>query len=633
MCGIAGFLIKTNNNASKNLLDLRAMLQALELRGPDDTGTYLNPPVYLGMQRLAIIDRATGRQPMIDPTTGMVIVYNGELYNYQELRQDLIQLGHQFSSNSDTEVILKAYLHWQAGCLQKFNGMFAFAIWDTKQQQLFLARDHTGQKPLYYINTAKLFAFASDLRSLIAHSLIKAELNQSKIAEYLQHRHVPGPETLLKHIFCLPAAHQAILKNQQQLNIKPYWRFRFHTDSQLSLDSFNEQLSTLWPQVIKRHLVSEVAIGGFLSGGIDSSLITMAAAKQIDGFQTFSISFTDKNFDESNYATQVAQQFNCKHTTIPFNGSFETLIKHWLTAFDQPLADPATFPLLLLARAAKKQITVALAGDGADELFAGYQRYLSMLWSSKLRKWPASARQLMCSIFSISARLLNVNSHAYRWLTAASRRLELMQMQFAHEYLSQFHLFRNHEINALINPTLKNSNEPVTPLTLADEPDFKLGLPTSQLLHAMLEYDMQHWLPEQMLVKSDRASMAYSLELRLPFLDREIIELAAGLSSQLLINAKQTKYALRQFNANYFPTTISQRKKQGFAVPLDHWIRQQSGYFSESYLQGCINNKDIFNPRLLNMYWQQHISGQANHGEKLLTLLLFFIWREHLSLH
>ncbi len=615
MCGICGFVLKTTHSKQASLDDLNAMLKRLEFRGPDERGIFENSPTYLGMQRLSIIDRENGKQPLIDEISGVSLVYNGELYNYLELRKTLEKLGHRFRTDSDTEVILKAYLQYDSKCVDYFNGMYAFCLWDPRINSLYMARDHLGQKPFYYINTNKLFAFASDIRSLLAHSLINEKINQSQIKSYLQNRHVPGPNTLVSSIYQLPPGHHANYSDAKGINQRPYWQFQFKPNTNLHLDEFKDKFNALWPEVIKRHLVSEVPLGGFLSGGIDSSLIAIEAAKQSSSFSTFSIGFKDKNFDETAYAQQVANKIGCPHTVIQFEDSFENLLNAWSRAYDQPLSDPAVFPTLSLARESRKQITVALAGDGADELFAGYQRYYSMLIAKNIRKIPAPLRALLSYLFAIKAKLFLSHSAPRRWLTAVSRRLKLMQNNPELEYMSQFHLFNHNELKQI----LKSQSPPLT---------YENQFTQNHIVHNMLQHDANHWLPDQMLVKTDRATMAYSLELRLPFLDRQMIELATELPVNLLINKSKLKYGLRQIASLHLPKSISLRAKHGFAVPIDSWIREDSSFVRDLYAQACVENQDIFNPGILKIYWDQHIKRTHNHGEKLLTLLLFFLWRK-----
>ncbi len=618
MCGICGFITRQAQDPEQHQSVLSMMLEQLIQRGPDDVGSYHQGPAHIGMRRLAIIDINGGQQPLIDPGTGMSLVYNGELYNFQSLKKTLVQKGIHFSTLSDSEVVLQSFIAAQHQCWLAFNGMFAAALWDPNDQQLNLARDRFGQKPLYYIHQPGFFAFASDIRSLLAHPSIHFSLQTSSLPLYLQQRHVPGTQSLLQHIKQLAPGHYMTLNKNFELSIRPYWSPHFVPDEKMDSEQFNEQFTHIWPNVIQRHLLSEVPVGGFLSGGIDSSLIALQATQQKPDFQTLTVGFADPAFDESPWAQKIADYCACQHHHYQFSGSLASMLPLWSQAYDQPFSDPAAFPLLMLCQQARKKMTVALSGDGADELFAGYQRYNSLLLSNKIRILPAIIRNSGNALLKIIARLFPATYQSRRYLDAVTRRLSMISGDLYQEYVNQFHLFDDTFLNNILANAVKKDPQNMTPRN-------------NHIIHNLLEHDLTHWLPDQMLVKTDRASMAVSLETRLPFLDNEIVDLALRTPHHLLIHKHQLKYSLRSMAANVLPMDISLRAKHGFAVPVDQWLRDDSELVQETIRDGLTQLSGLFHTKHIHNLLDQHFSRRQNHGEALLTLLLFFVWHKNMS--
>ncbi|VAW72304.1 Asparagine synthetase [glutamine-hydrolyzing] [hydrothermal vent metagenome] len=618
MCGICGFITRQQTDPKQDQLVLSAMLKQLIQRGPDDEGSYHQGQTHLGMRRLAIIDVNGGQQPLIDPHCAMSLVYNGELYNYQSLKKNLVQKGIHFSTLSDSEVVLQSFIAVQEQCWLEFNGMFAAALWDPNSQQLNLARDRFGQKPLYYIHQPGLFAFASDIRSLLAHPAVHFSVQTNILPLYLQQRHVPGTQSLLQHIKQLAPGHYMTLNRNFELSIRPYWSPHFMPDKAMDIEQFNEQFTHLWPNVIQRHLLSDVTVGGFLSGGIDSSLIALEATQQKPDFQTLTVGFTDPAFDESSWAQKIADHCACQHHHYQFSESLSSMLPLWSKAYDQPFSDPAAFPLLMLCQQARKKMTVALSGDGADELFAGYQRYNSLLLSQRIRMLPAFIRKSGKNILHIIASLFPATHKTRRYLDAITRRLNMINGDLYEEYVNQFHLLDNTFLNSILANVI---NKPLQTLTPSND----------HTIHNLLQHDLLHWLPDQMLVKTDRASMGVSLETRLPFLDNEIVDLALRTPHHLLIHNKQLKYSLRAVASKVLPAEISLRAKHGFAVPVDQWLRDDSELVQELIRDGLSHSSDLFHSKHIHGLLDQHFSNRHNHGEALLTILLFFVWHKNMS--
>lgn len=618
MCGIAGWL---GPGAGTDPSALDRMLETLRLRGPDEAGRFEAPGVALGMRRLAILDLVGGGQPRLDPITGTRLFYNGELYNHRDLRRELESLGHRPRGNSDSEVLLHAWLAWGEDCLPRLNGMFAFAVWQPAERRLYLARDRLGQKPLHYWHDGKstddTLLFGSELRTLLAHPAAPRDIDPIALAEYLRLRHVPGPLTMIRGIRQLPPGALLTWRPDVPPAIGRWWQPQFRPDPRLDLAAAVEEFEALWPAVIRRHLISDVPIGAFVSGGIDSGLVAAEAARQMPGFKTFSISFRDSAFDETPHALATARALGCAHEVFPFDADFATLLEEWVRAYDQPFADPAAFPSLILARETRRRVTVALTGDGGDELFAGYQRYRSTLLGRRLTAIPTPLRRLGAATLALAARPLPSHAPSRRWLDAVARRLRLIQPDAAREYISQFWTWEQSQLQRL--------------LSIAPAPP-RPTLPSGDLLAAMMTYDLGHWLPDQMLVKMDRATMAHSLEARLPFLDNTLVDLAFRIPAHAHIGSLKLKRVLRAAAARKLPLYLASRPKRGFAVPIDQMLRDNAQSVDDLLSTIASRWPHLFQIDIVIKIWSDHNNGKSNHGERLLALLLFSLWGEQLNL-
>lgn len=614
MCGICGIVGPLSSQSGTPQV-IEAMLDQLYLRGPDDVGHHISAGVHMAMRRLAIIDIAGGMQPIQHAQTGVTVIFNGEIYNHQTVRHTLELEGALFSTNSDTEVLLHGYLTYGEHFLKKLNGMFSIAIWDPRDSSLLLARDHLGQKPLYFSQAEQSLLFASDLRCLLKHPQVSKQLNGNSLASYLQLRHVPGPETIIDNIEQLQPGEMLTYRASQPLHREFFWQPEFSADTQMTTESAVEEFESLWPSVIQRHLQSEVPIGAFLSGGIDSSLIVAEAIKQQRPFTTLSVAFGDQSFDESQYAKQVSKQLGSQHQTLHFDLELASLLEKYATAYDQPFADPAALPSLLMCEAAKQLFTVALSGDGGDELFAGYQRYKSALLSQKLAHIPQPLLKSASTCLRLISKGIPAHRSQRRVIDAVIRRLNLVSKDFSLEYQQQFQV-----IDSQLLKAITHLPQPALP---------EQAIQQTPLLSWMMQQDMKQWLPDQMLVKMDRASMASSLELRVPFLDREIVDFALRIPATLQIKHGTLKHLLRSVAAKHFPETIAQRRKQGFGVPVDQLLRSNASLVSDILIGELNKHQDYLHTAMILELWHQHQSLQKNHGETILTILLFLVWHKH----
>ena len=619
MCGIAGYTSNSANNTPHDEQILSDMLARIYWRGPDSEGRFLSPQIALGMRRLAILDIEGGNQPFQDPVSGVTLVFNGEIYNYLELGASLRKKGYKIRSHCDTEVLLHSYLEYGQAFVDQLNGMFAIAVWDPRQKILLLARDHLGQKPLYYWTKGNELVFGSDLRSILAHPSTPDTLNKAALTDFLRYRHIPANSCIIKDIQQLPAGHLFIHQLDKESQQLCYWQPDFVPNPELDAINAIELFNQQWPKAVQRHLHSEVPLGAFLSGGIDSCLVVKEAVKLSPKLKTFSISFSDSAYDETVYAQQTAHMFGCEHHVIPFKASLEPLLKEWLQAYDQPFSDPACFPMLILAREARREVTVALTGDGGDELFAGYQRYRSAQLSRKLTRLPRPIRQHCAGAISAMGSLLPSHLSQRRLIDAVARRLALVQDDASDEYLQQFWCFNEQQLSDIL----------AFPPTTSLKPVLKQTSPRL-FVENMLKHDLENWLPDQMLVKIDRATMAHSLETRSPFLDRQIVELALQIPSKTHFQAGDTKHILRTTAAQQLPPSISRRPKQGFAVPVDRMLRNNSDYISDLFNSELPRHETLFNTNGILQYWKEHQRGLHNHGERLLSLIIFLNWYKNM---
>ena len=613
MCGICGFL---NKKALSSEI-LWEMSNILSHRGPDDKGIYLSKDSCLGLghRRLSIIDLTkTGHQPMCNEREDIWIVFNGEIYNFQEIREELQKEGHKFKGKSDTEVILYSYEQWGEGCLQKFNGMFAFAIWDEKKRMFFIARDRVGIKPLYYYFKNGNFSFASELKSLLKYPLFEKELNKKSLYYYLLFQYVPTPYSIFENTWKLPPGHYLILKEGKEVKIKKYWDVleRRKEVKNKSTQEYVEEWEYLLKSSVKYRLISDVPVGAFLSGGTDSSLVVASMTQLADKVETFTIGFDEKRYNEAPYAKKVATYLDTKHYELYFKEKeIFPLIRELPKYYDEPFGDSSSLPTYLVSKLAKERgVKVVLSGDGGDELFCGYNRYIWMNRMQNLFLLPSIIREKVAPL---------LGKIPYLKLRRISQILQYknpLQM-----YLGIIDMWSPKELEKLLG---KN-------YSYEELPFFKVykSINALPLLEKLPLLDFHIYLPEDILTKVDRASMAVSLEVRIPLLDYRIAEFVYSLPLDLRYRRGIRKYLLKKVLYKYLPAKLFRRPKQGFGIPLDEWLRGGVKPYLNEYLNIERIKKDgMFNHGFVEELVQKHLSGKYNYQYPLWTLLQFQLWKE-----
>ena len=622
MCGIAGFSNFHLQEGSE--AELEAMGQAIYHRGPDAGGIYLDEQIGLCHRRLSILDLSeAGNQPMYSADGSLVIVFNGEIYNFLEIRAELEQQGVTFKSHTDTEVILALYAREGVKCLEKLNGMFAFALWDKNTQELFIARDRLGKKPLYYYTEGDRFAFGSEIKAILALKDIPREIRLDAVYDFFAYQYVPDPKSIFQHINKLPPAHYMLL-NKNGFSIHEYWDVSFKNISTQSEEEHKAQLKALLEKVTRQRMISDVPLGAFLSGGVDSSgVVAMMAEASETPVKTCTIGFDDEKFNEADFAKEIAEKYNTEHHEFTVHQNVAEQLEHIAGFFDEPFADPSLVPTYFVSELARKAVTVALAGDGGDEMFAGYQKYTTDDIENKLRnKFPKSIRKhLFPGLAKISGAIPGtIGKKAKSLLTSLS-----------HEPGMGFYItnsmMTDEAWEQLAKPQIKDQLNGYHPsqYTLdmynkADGPDH---------LSKILYTDIKTYMTGDILVKVDRMSMAHSLEVRAPILDYQVTEFAATLPSSQKYRDGEKKYLLKEVFKPFIPESLLYRKKMGFSTPLDEWFRSELKEFSEKRIQNKKSGlHSIFNGNAIERVWNEHQSKQRNHGIILWSMLMYQLWHE-----
>ena len=618
MCGIAGIV---NLNGNVNVPLIKKMGDKIRHRGPDDEGIWISDCKRIGLahRRLSIIDlSSTGHQPMLDSTNNYVIVYNGEIYNYLDIKKQLMDKGHIFNSSSDTEVILNSYREWGTNCIEKFNGMFAFALYDTTKNIIFMARDRAGEKPLFYGNYGKRFYFASELKAIMADQNFEKRINKRALDCYLAFGYVPGDLCILENVKKLPPAHALVYDiHNNKIKTWKYWELPDYIkkSSYIPSGEYLEELENLLTDSIKRQFVSDVPVGLLLSGGIDSSLVTALASQSISKLKTFTITFPGySDFDESNHASLIADHFSTEHTELECPDISVDLISKLAIQYDEPIADSSMFPTYMVTKLIKNYCTVAIGGDGGDELFGGYSHYSRLLWTEKYFKYlPKLTRSLLSQA---SRKFLPLGFKGRIWLQSLIYNLKtdipLIASNF--DLDSRKILMQNYNENNYVAEGIRSQSIPNC----------------DELLQRATRTDFLNYLPEDILVKVDRASMLNSLEMRAPFLDYRIIEFAfRDVPSNFKTTTSNRKIILKSLAKKLLPEKVDLTRKQGFAIPLKHWLKKGEwlDYFSDTLLD---TNHSIFNKKFVESLFKGQKLGYHN-SERLFSLVLFEHWRREYS--
>lgn len=615
MCGICG-IVNKDIAMEVSGREITAMNRSLEHRGPDEEGQHVESNVGLGSRRLSIIDLSTGKQPVYNENESMVIVYNGEVYNYRDLRKNLIGKGYNFRTQSDTEVVLHLYEEYGENCLHHLNGMFAFAIYDKNRDRLFLARDRLGIKPVYYYEAKNKFIFASEIKAILLNDSVKRDLDYEAIGDFLNLSYIPAPKTVFKQIRKLPAGCYLYL-NDGNIKIHEYWRPVPGQGIQGYKEAdYHENLEELIKASVKRRLISEVPLGAFLSGGVDSSLIVgMMSELEDKPVQTFSIGFDIEKFNELPYAKMVSEHCNTNHHTRILSPKIEELLPELISNFDQPFADPSFLPTYLLSKVAHETVTVALSGDGGDELFGGYNRYADGVKSDKYDFLPSFIKD---GIRMVSNGL----SPNFKGSTRM-RRMALDKEARYYDYHNRFpaSLQRTVFSEDLIKK-LDGYDSFEVFKKYFDEVSY-----VDDYLTKMQYVDIRTYLVDNNLEKVDKMSMLNSLEVRVPLLDHTVVEFAMNLPSSLKIAKGEKKSLLKKITSKYVPHDAVYRAKRGFSVPISAWFRENL----KDYIGGILTEKKTLergfvNPQGVNYLIDRNKKEERGYDVKLWNLLILELY-------
>jgi len=616
LCGIVGFTHKSWLPESGRIERATATLIH---RGPDQQGTFQSSLCSLGATRLKIIDLASGDQPILSDDKDVAIVFNGEIYNHLELRLELQQLGHTFHSHCDTETVLRAFLEWDTDCFARLRGMFAIALWTKSTKRLVLARDRMGIKPLYLTRREDDLFFGSELKAILIHPEIDRRLSLDGLDCYLSLNYVPCPWTLVEGVEKLPPGYWLEWRDGKVLS-DCYWQLPFGVRRDWTLESAREELDGLLRQSVREHLISDVPLGMWLSGGVDSSTILHYAAECGAPLKTFSISFQGRSFDETAYIRAVAQRYQTEHEELDLNP--ETNLREAIEQFayysDEPSADAGALPVWFLSKLSKSRITVSLSGEGADELFGGYLTHRANRVAALVRRLPRKAIQLALD----ALRAWPVSDEKISFEYQLKRFLEGCQMA-----PERAHVYWNGTFSDAQKAALLCTELPTTLNNVLAELRSRSSTPDD--LARFLWFDQKYFLPDDILNKSDRMSSAHSLEVRPPFLDHRIVEFAASLPASLKIRGSEQKVILKELMRDKLPASVLRRKKVGFDIPAHDWLRGPlRSLMTDVLLDNSSNYASLFRRDVIETYIRQHLERQINVGYHLWGLMLLFLWME-----
>ncbi len=621
MCGIVGIVRSDDEAVDRDLV--ARMCEAIRHRGPDEDGFYFKDSVGLGMRRLAIIDLVGGQQPIYNEDRTIAIVFNGEIYNYLELREKLEKLGHRFYTNCDTEAIVHAYEAYGADCPKHLRGMFAFAIWDENKEELFLARDRVGKKPLLYAQLPNQLVFGSEFSALLLHPQVSRDVEPEALDAYLSFMCVPAPLTAYKSIKKLEPGHTLRWTRKGEIKIERYWQPDFSKKIKVSEEEAGERAIEILREAVRVRLMSEVPLGAFLSGGIDSSaVVALMSEASSSPVKTFSIGFEEQDFSELHHARRVAEHVGADHHEFIVRPDalevLPTLVEH----YGEPYADSSAIPTYYVSRETRRHVTVALNGDGGDECFAGYERYAVMRVAETYHRLPAALRKH----FVERAFEMLPSGRGGRSLTARAKRfMRGASLPKVERYLRWVSVFDMPDKRELYSEEFHHEAEN---WRAADwlEPWF-VSANGSGLLDATLLADTMTYLPNDLLVKVDIASMAVSLEARSPFLDHHVIEFAASLPENLKLRGLTTKYILKRVLKKLLPSENLERRKMGFGVPIGHWFRGElQGFLRETILSERALKRGLFKPESVKQLVELHTRRERDFSHKLWTLLMLELW-------
>ncbi|MDE3136265.1 MAG: asparagine synthase (glutamine-hydrolyzing) [Acidobacteriota bacterium] len=615
MCGIVGFTHRNHFFAPERI---DSAIDSLIHRGPDQQGVYRSEFVSLGSTRLKIIDLESGRQPMISEDGDTVLVFNGEIYNHAELRRELEALGHRFVTRSDTETVLRGFLEWDTGSFERLRGMFAIALWTESRKRLVLARDRMGIKPLYICRLQGDILFGSELKTILLHPEVERRISFPGLNCYLSLNYVPSPWTLVEGIEKLPPGH-FLEWIDGEVRTGCYWRLKFEEQQEWTLASAKERLDFLLRESIREHMISDVPLGIWLSGGLDSSTILhYAAAQAPNRLKTFSISFQGRSFDEKDYARTVADTYGTEHHELDLNPEEDLAgaIEQFAYYSDEPSADSGSLPVWFLSRMSREHVTVALSGEGADELFAGYLTYQADRLSNATRRIPAGALKFALGVlrrWPVSNEKIGLEYKAKRFLEGS-----LLPADEAHVYWNG--TFSEEQKKTLLWDADHRHLRDV--LRQLPRPSASLGA-----VNRFLLLDQNCYLPDDILCKSDRMSMAHSLEVRPPFLDHRLVEFAASLPEGFKLRGLKKKYLLNELMKDKLPAAVLKRKKVGLDIPTHDWLRGPlRSLLLDALAPEAVEQSGLFRPDVVQSLVRSHLERRSNLGFHLWGLMILFMW-------
>lgn len=602
MCGICGFTGRLPESEQV----LENMMNKIIHRGPDSGGTYIDDGMSMGFRRLSIIDLEGGHQPIYNETRDMVITFNGEIYNYQELREDLQAKGHVMGSNADTEVLLHGYEEYGEDLLPMLRGMFAFVIWDSKNQTLFGARDFFGIKPLYYAVQDNAMVYGSEIKSILEYPNLKREVNPDALENYLTFQYSVLPETFFKGVFRLMPAHCFTFRNGE-LDVRRYWEPTFAADETKSLECFVDEIDAAMQDSVKKHKISDVEVGSFLSSGVDSSYV----AASFHGDKTFTVGFDYEKYNEINYAKALSEKIQIENFSklITTEEYWDTLSKVQYH-MDEPLADPSAIALYFVSQTAAKHVKVALSGEGADEFFGGYNIYREPHDLLPITRLPRPVRKALGGIARHLPKMKGKN-----YLIRGSKDLQ-------ERFIGNAFMLNEEERERILkNPT---GRYPHTQLTKP----FYDKVQHLDDVTKMQYIDIHFWLIGDILLKADKMSMAHSLEVRVPFLDRVVFDVARTLPTRYKVNQENTKYAMRQAAHRYLPDMVAEKKKLGFPVPIRIWLKEDKYYNLVKTAFTSPAAQTFFKTDEIVKYLDEHRAGKADNSRKIWTIYMFLVWHK-----
>ena len=634
MCGICGIYNFDGQPVDNDLL--QKMNNTLVHRGPDDEGYYVNTGrlggweagrkgrgnIGLGHRRLSIIDLDSGKQPMGNEDGSVQVVFNGEIYNFLELRQQLQSKGHIFRTRSDTEVLVHGYEEWGVECVHRLRGMFAFAIWDEEEKILFLARDRLGIKPLYYYCDRHRIIFASELKAILEDLTVSKDLDLEALSDYLSFGYVPCPKTIFKSICKLPPGH-VLIRSVAGIEVKQYWDLKFQPDIHTSADEFCERIVETLEESIRLRLISDVPLGAFLSGGIDSSVVVAIMSRLIrNPVVTNSIGFTRREYSELDYARSTSKLFATDHHEYVVSPDAVDVVNRLSRYFDEPFADSSSIPTYYVSKMTRKNVTVALSGDGGDENFAGYRRYyFDRLENSMRAILPASFRQ------HVIGSLARIYPKA-DWLPQMFRAKTLLtniSQDPVYGYFNSMSHFLPEMKNSVLSPEIKRNLRGYNSIDVFRR--HYENADTGDTLSRIQYVDFKTYLVDDILTKVDRASMANSLEVRVPILDHKFVELVAQIPSYLKLNGKTSKYIFKKAVGRLLPDEILNRKKMGFSIPVCEWLKKElKPLVHDTILSKTFEERALFNTQYVHWLYKQHVSGMRDFTQPLWALLSFELW-------